>query len=116
MLTALSVKNPELSSDLSDAFGKSKYFMIYDTDSKSFEFIANPFLAELGGAGIQTARLLIEKNIEAVITTHIGLNSLRFFKATKIRVYRCSRLKAKDAVKLLDNNRLEEILLTKSAR
>lgn len=109
MLIAISIKKPDQSSELSDAFGRSEYFLIYDSIKDTSEFTVNPFSSELGGAGIQSARFLIEKNIEAIITTYIGLNTLRFFKSLQIKVYQGTDHNADEAIKLFAENKLEEI-------
>lgn len=110
MLIAVSTKKPELYSELSDAFGRSRYFMIYDSIKNTSEFIVNPFSSELGGAGIQSARFLIEKNIEAIITTFIGLNTLRFINTLNIKVYNGSNLKTYEAIQWFTDNKLAEII------
>lgn len=109
MLIAISTKKPDPYSKLSDAFGRSEYFMIYDSIKNTSEFTANPFSSELGGAGIQSARFLIERNIEAIITTFIGLNTLRFFNSLQIKVYQGTDHKADEAIKLFAENKLDEI-------
>lgn len=109
MLIAVSTKKPDLSSELSDAFGRSRYFMIYDSIENTSEFMVNPFSSELGGAGIQSSRFLIEKNIEAIITTFIGLNTLRFINSLNIKVYKSSNLKTSEAIQWFTDNKLTEI-------
>jgi predicted Fe-Mo cluster-binding NifX family protein len=113
MLIAVSTKKPDLSSELSEAFGRSRYFMIYDSIKNTSEFMLNPFSSELGGAGIQSARFLIEKNIEAIITTFIGLHTLRFINSLNIKVYNGSNLKTYEAIQWFTENKLAEITCNK---
>lgn len=109
MLIAVSVKNTEESSLLSDSFGRSKYFLIYDSLKNKFEFIKNPYYLELGGAGIQTARFLIEQKVEAVITTFIGPNILRFFNSSQVKVYKSVNKTLQESLKLFFENKLDEL-------
>ena len=109
MLIAVSIKKPEKSSELSDAFGRSEFFSIYDSINDISEVIQNPYSSELGGAGIQSARFLIEKKIEVVITNFIGLNTLRFFNSLKVKVYRGINDTAQKSLKLYLDNKLKEI-------
>lgn len=111
MLIAVSVKNTEESSLLSDSFGRSKYFLIYDSLKSRFEFIKNPYYLELGGAGIQTARFLIEQKVEAVITTFIGPNILRFFNSSQVKVYKSVNQTVQESLKLFFENKLDELTL-----
>lgn len=108
MLIAVSVKEPNLSAVLSDSFGKSEYFLLFDSEKDSYRFIQNPFSSELGGAGIQSSRFLIEQKVETVITTFIGFNILRFFNSLNIKIYKCENCTAEKSIKLfLQGNLLE---------
>jgi predicted Fe-Mo cluster-binding NifX family protein len=109
MLIAVSVKKPDLSADLSDAFGRSEYFLLFDSEMNASEFVHNPYSSELGGAGIQSARLLIERNIETLITTFIGFNTLRFFNSLKVKVYLCENCNAEESLRLFSEGNLKEI-------
>ena len=112
MLIAVSIKKPEKSSELSDAFGRSEFFSIYDSINDISEVIQNPYSSELGGAGIQSARFLIEKKIEVVITNFIGLNTLRFFNSLKVNDQEEIRLMAPLAAGTIERvfaDRLERV-------
>ena len=81
--------------------------MLFDEDKNSTEIIQNPFAHAMGvGAGIQLAQLLIEKNIDSVITNQMGIGPFRLLLSTNIKVYKCSGLTALKAVELLTENRL----------
>ena len=109
MLVAISIEKPELLSEISNGFGISKYFLIYDSEMNTSDFFPNPYSTELGCAGIQSARFLFEKNIEALITANIGLHPLSFLNSLNIKVYRCIKESAEEAIKLFKEKKLEEI-------
>jgi predicted Fe-Mo cluster-binding NifX family protein len=109
MIIAVTVIQPEIGSLLSDGFGRSKYFMLYDSNVRSAEFIPNSFSFELGGAGIQAARILIEKNIDVLITGNIGMNPLRVFSSSDIDVYQCNGITADKAIELLQTDKLMKL-------
>ncbi|HSL88409.1 MAG TPA: NifB/NifX family molybdenum-iron cluster-binding protein [Ignavibacteriaceae bacterium] len=109
MLIAVSVKKPDLSAELADAFGRSEYFLLLDSTKNASEFVQNPYSSELGRAGIQSARFLIERKVETVITTFIGFNTLRFFNSLNIKIYKCEDCNAQDSLKLFAQGSLEEI-------
>lgn len=109
MLIAVSVKEPNLSAVLSDSFGRSEYFLLFDSEKDSYRFIQNPYSSELGGAGIQSARFLIEQKVETVITTFIGFNILRFFNSLNIKIYKCGDCTAEKSIRLFLQGNLIEI-------
>lgn len=106
MKIALAISNPEKIYPLSELFGRSSFFLIYDTADNSEEVLSNPFANELGGAGIQSARFLIEKNIGIVITKQIGKNPFRFLSSANIKVFRCNEETAEKALQLLNEDKL----------
>ena len=67
-------------------FGRCPYFMVIDTDSMKFEAVENPNVALGGGAGIQSAQLMAEKGVEAVLTGNCGPNAFQVFNAAGIQV------------------------------
>ena len=109
MLIAISVNKPELLAELSEMFGRSKYFVIHNSTDNTTELLLNPYATELGGAGIQSARFLFEKNIEALLTVNIGLHPLSFLNSLNIKVYRCVNGSAEEVIKLFNEKKLEEI-------
>ena len=106
MLIAISVNKPELLAELSDMFGRSKYFVIHNSTNNESEFLLNPFSSELGDAGIQSAQFLIERKIDALITKDIGSNSLRLFKSANIKVYNSQKLTPVEALSYLIKDKL----------
>jgi predicted Fe-Mo cluster-binding NifX family protein len=106
MKIAVAISNPEKIYLLSELFGRSSFFLIYDTDDKSENVFTNPFANELGGAGIQAARFLIEKNVGIVITKLIGKNPFRFLTSANIKVYRCNEETANEAFRLFNEDKL----------
>lgn len=106
MLIAISVNKPELLAELSDMFGRSKYFVLHNSTNNESEFLLNPFSSELGDAGIQSAQFLIERKIDALITKDIGSNSLRLFKSANIKVYNSQKLTSVEALSYLIKDKL----------
>lgn len=109
MVIAVAVKSPVLNAALSEIFDKSNYFMIYNSDDRNIEFIANPYASELGGAGIQAARMLICKCINLIITNEIGKNPLRIFAFSDIDVYQCKDGTAQNILQLFQEGKLSKI-------
>ncbi len=108
MIIAVAIEDPVDSSLLSESFGKSKFFLVYDLDNNSESILTNPFVTELGRAGIQSARLLIENNVDAVITKKIGINPFRFFTSINIKVFQCKQMIALKAIQLFRDKKLSE--------
>ncbi|MBX3007324.1 MAG: NifB/NifX family molybdenum-iron cluster-binding protein [Melioribacteraceae bacterium] len=106
---AVAIEKPEKSSPISEIFGRSKFFLIHNTEDDSEEIISNPFANELGGVGIQSVRFLIEKNVDAVIVKKIGINPYRFFTSANIKVYHYKDGNAHKAIHLVKEEKIEQI-------
>ncbi len=109
MKIAVAIEKPEKSSPISEIFGRSKYFLIHNTKDETEDIISNPFINELGGAGIQSVRFLIEKNVDVVIVNDIGINPFRFLASANIKVYHHENTNANDAIRLLKEEKLVQI-------
>jgi len=110
MLVAATTDSPVLNSLISQNFGRCAYFILFDEDKNSTEIIQNPFANMMGvGAGVQLARLLIDKNVDSVITNRMGAGPFRLLLSANVNVYQCDGLKAIKAVELLTKNELSAL-------
>lgn len=107
MLIAVSTDMRDSDPPVSANFGRSRFFVLNDNVDNANEELQNPYADSLGDAGIQSAQLLIERNIDAVITGGIGRNALRVLSAAGIQVYRCRGQRVSEAVAQLAGSRLE---------
>jgi predicted Fe-Mo cluster-binding NifX family protein len=106
MRIAVTIVKPEKTSLLSEIFGRSDFFLIYNTSDNWEEFLPNPFAKELGGAGIQSARFLIENKIDSVIVKQIGKSPFRFLASANTKVYQCKEGTAAEAIRLFNEGKL----------
>ena len=106
---AVAIEIPENSSPISEIFGRCNKFLFYNQQTNTQEFITNPFKSELGGAGIQSAKFLIENEVDLVIVKQIGINPLRFLKSANIKVFECKDGNATEALNKLKEGKLSQI-------
>ncbi len=110
MLIAVTTDTPVLNSLISQNFGRCAFFILFDEDKNSTEIVQNPFTNTMGvGAGVQLARLLIEKKADSVITNRMGAGPFRLLQSANVEVYQCTELTALKAVDLLVKNELPEL-------
>lgn len=86
MKIAVTSRGTALDSEVDSRFGRCPYFVIVETDDMSFKSIANSNVSVGGGAGVQTAQLIADKNAEAVLTGNCGPNAFRTLEAAGIAV------------------------------
>ncbi len=87
MKIAISSSGNTLDSSLDPRFGRCAYFLIVDPADMTYEVFDNQSAAQSGGAGIQAAQFLADKNVSAVITGHVGPNAVQTLAAAGIEIF-----------------------------
>jgi len=90
MKIAVSSTNKDIESNVSDVFGRCPYFIIAEIEHQKIEkteAIKNESIEQTSGAGISTAQLMAEKNVNAVITGNVGPRALDVLKQFNIEIY-----------------------------
>lgn len=74
-----------LDAQVDPRFGRAAYFIFVDTDTMKADSVANPNVAAMGGAGIQSAQMVAER-AQVVITGHLGPNAASALAAAGVQV------------------------------
>lgn len=98
MLIAISASGSTLEDNIDARFGRCAYFLIIETDTMEFEAISNPNSALGGGAGIQSAQMMADRDVAVVLTGNCGPNAFNIFKAADISVITGVGGRVRDAV------------------
>jgi predicted Fe-Mo cluster-binding NifX family protein len=98
MKIAISVSGNDLSAEIDPRFGRAKGFLLIDDTAEGFEYVANPHLDASGGAGIQTAQMVVDRGAEAVITGNVGPNAYRVLETAGVKVFTGASGKAEQAL------------------
>lgn len=86
MKVAVTSKGTTLEDAVDPRFGRCAWFLIVDTDGMSFEALENANAAAGGGAGIQSAQLVADKDAKLVLTGNCGPNAFRTLEAAGVGV------------------------------
>jgi predicted Fe-Mo cluster-binding NifX family protein len=86
MKICLTSTGPNLDSEMDPRFGRCQYFLFVDPQSLELEALKNPNISAGGGAGIQSAQLVANKGVEAVITGQVGPNAFSTLQAAGVRI------------------------------
>lgn len=109
MFIAIATTGKELTSSIAESFGRSEYFIIYNTKDNDYKVLRNPFSGLLDGAGIQTAQFIIEANASAVITKDIGMKSMKTLKSADVRIFLCHNSTIREVIKKYLSGSITEI-------
>ncbi|MGD9566918.1 MAG: NifB/NifX family molybdenum-iron cluster-binding protein [Sedimentibacter sp.] len=80
------------------SFGRSPYFLIFDTDSNESKYIKNTAAESQGGAGIKAAQIIVDNKAEILITPRCGKNAAEVLNAANIQIYKSINESIKDNI------------------
>ncbi|HHT06631.1 MAG TPA: dinitrogenase iron-molybdenum cofactor biosynthesis protein [Hydrogenispora sp.] len=99
MKIAVPVEEKSLAANVCPSFGRTPYFLIYDTETKESSFLENGAAASTGGAGIKAAQTIVDQNVSVLLTPRCGENAAAVLKAAEIELYKTTSPSVKDNIK-----------------
>lgn len=109
MQICITSQGDNLESEIDPRFGRAAYFIIINTDNMESESIQNPYIQAGGGAGIQAAQFVANKEVKAVITGNIGPNSFQVLKEAGLSVISGVSGSVKSAIEKYKNGELKSV-------
>ena len=109
MKIAISAVGNNLDAMMDPRFGRAAYFLIVDSDSLEYQSFINPHVEARGGAGIQSARFVLEKGAKAVITGSCGPNAYRVLEAAGIPIFEIPVKSVREQLQAYQEKRLQII-------
>jgi predicted Fe-Mo cluster-binding NifX family protein len=97
-----------LDSQVDSRFGRAACFIIIDTETMDFSVIENENVTAAGGAGISSAKAVIDTGAEAVLTGNCGPNAERTLSAGKIKLYTGVSGTVSEVIELFKSGKLNE--------
>jgi len=86
MKIAVSATGPTLEDQVDPRFGRCPYFIIVNPDTMEFDSLANTNAELGGGAGIQSAKLVMEKGATTILTGSCGPNAVQVFEQGDVQI------------------------------
>ncbi len=90
MKIAISSMDKTIAGSVSNVFGRCPYFIIAEIKNQKIErteVVENTSTDQTSGAGISTAQLMAEKNVNAVITGNVGPRASDVLRQFNIEIY-----------------------------
>ena len=86
MKIAITSTGNSLESILDQRFGRCAFFVIYDTESRSMEYIPNPYKEVEEGAGTSSVHLVASRNVSKIIAGEFGIKIKSLLDSLKIQM------------------------------
>lgn len=106
MKIAIPMNEMSMDAEVCVSFGRAPYFLFYDTEKKEALFSANKAASAQGGAGIKAAQEVVDGNAQALLTVRCGENAGEVFKAADIKVYKTTKVTAKENIEAFEKGDL----------
>lgn len=86
MKIAITSMGAKLEDKVDPRFGRCHYFILFDTETNKFEAVENTGAQGMGGVGILSGQLMVDKGVEVVLTGSCGPNAFQTLQAAGIKV------------------------------
>jgi predicted Fe-Mo cluster-binding NifX family protein len=108
MKIAITSTGQTLDSQVDPRFGRATYLIIVDTENMEFKAIENQNINSAGGAGINSAKVVIDAEAKAVLTGNCGPNAQRTLSAAGVKLYTDVKGTVSEAIELFKTGGLVE--------
>jgi predicted Fe-Mo cluster-binding NifX family protein len=88
MKIAIPVDEKNIETSVCISFGRTPFFLIYNTETKESVFLDNSAAASQGGAGIKAAQAIVDSHADVLLTPRCGENAAEVIKAADIKMYK----------------------------
>jgi len=94
-------------STLDSRFGRCSYFVVFDTETHSMEFIPNPNKENIEGAGPAAVQLVASKGVKKVVSGEFGAKVKSIFDSLQIQlvVFNQPEKKISEIIELLNQKK-----------
>lgn len=110
MIIGIPVEENTMNSNVSDNFGRTKYYLIYDDEKDQATFLENTAASSQGGAGIEAAQILVDQKIDSLITPRCGKNAADVLQSANIKIYKSASNSIEENLKNLKEGKLSPLL------
>lgn len=106
MKIAIPVDEKSMLSTVCVSFGRTPYFLFYNTDTKEAEFFDNSAISAQGGAGIKAAQKIVDEKSQALLTIRCGENAAEVLHGAEIKIYKTKYPTAQENITAFENQEL----------
>jgi len=106
MKLAIPVSECNMEASICIIFGRTPYFLIYDTETKESNFLDNSSVAGKEGAGKKAAQTVVDQKVDALLTPRCGKNAAEVIQSANIEIYEIEGTSLLDNIKAFNEGKL----------
>ncbi|MCK9320832.1 MAG: NifB/NifX family molybdenum-iron cluster-binding protein [Bacteroidales bacterium] len=106
MKVAITSTGDNLESKIDPRFGRCAFFVIYDTETKSTEFLLNPNKNASNGAGPASVQMVADKGAKKIVSGEFGMKIKSMLDGLEIQmiVIKDHQKSIQSIIDMLNNN------------
>jgi predicted Fe-Mo cluster-binding NifX family protein len=107
---AITAKDSKPDSDVEALFGRARWILIYDAAKSTWQEIDNSAAAQAaGGAGVQTAQVLVQRGVKVLLTGQCGPKAMHALSAAGIKIFKVTGGTVAEALRDYQAGRLKPL-------
>ena len=87
MKIVIPVDRAEKNAKISETFGRTNFYLIYDEADDLYEFIENPASQSPGSAGVKAAQIIVDTGSKILLTPRCGMKAGKVLAAAEFKIY-----------------------------
>lgn len=105
MKIAITSKGNSIESGIDQRFGRCAYFVVYNSETKSLDFIPNPGKDSEEGAGSAAVQLIAAQQVQKIVSGEFGIKIKPLLDSMKIQMIVLNDLgkSVKDVLEMLNH-------------
>jgi len=108
MRIAVTSTGKDMDSNMDPRFGRAAYFIIVNSETMEYEAVENSQSLNLPqGAGIQAGKIVIENNVDVLITGNCGPKAFQVLQSASVKIFTGAEGSVADAVSKYKNGELK---------
>ncbi|MCK4551347.1 MAG: NifB/NifX family molybdenum-iron cluster-binding protein [Tenericutes bacterium] len=109
MIIALPTTTSGEKSFISEHFGRSNFFYIYNTETKTGEVYVNANKDGQGGVGVKSVEFILKHGTNILITPRVGEKAMNLLSETDVKIYTNTDEIVKENIASFLNGELKEL-------
>lgn len=109
MIVVMPVDGKTMSACINKSFGRTPYFLVYNTETQQKTFLANAAANAQGGAGIQASQFIVDQDTKALLVPMIGKNAADVLQGAGVELFMTSGCSISDNITAFLNGKLESL-------
>lgn len=109
MIVGIPADKKTMDGNISTHFGRTEFFLIFNTENDEAKFIDNDAMNAQGGAGIKAAQVLVDNNVDTIISPRLGQNAFEVIDGANIAIYESNGNSIKENISSLKEGKLSPL-------